>query len=259
MLKALVGLIYPEKGKCPFCGNESKGNLLCPKCSEEINRFSSLPLCHKCGRFLNFFGEHLQEAGSNCCEECKVDETPYVAARAIGPFEGVLKDAIYRLKFTGVRSIAPILASLLVEVITSDEIYKAFLENPAKSLILPVPLAKEKEKLRGFNQSSLLAEELGKTLKIAVSHQILVKNRNTPTQSKMLKAWRKENLIGAFSLQNGTYLESKRILLIDDIFTTGTTVKECCQVLKQGGASAIYIATICTGYFEKNSRNNLKM
>ena len=110
--------------------------------------------------------------------------------------------------------------------------------------IIPVPISSERKNERGYNQSELLAKELAKKLNIECVKNCLIKNKNIIEQSKLTKVERQKNIQGVYILKNKEKLINKKLLLIDDIFTTGSTVNECCKILKQANPRKIDIFTI---------------
>ncbi len=116
---------------------------------------------------------------------------------------------------------------------------------PAPDLIVPVPLHTQRLSQRGFNQAGLLARELGRKLRTPVLPDALVRANQTLPQTRLKRRERLENVKGAFQISNDRKVRGRRILLIDDVFTTGTTLSECSKVLKRkGGASEVYALTV---------------
>lgn len=114
-------------------------------------------------------------------------------------------------------------------------------------VLISVPLHKKKIKQRGFNQAEEIGKHLSKSSEIPILNNVLFKIKQTPAQVELKKEQRKENIKGAFSIQNPELIKEKKILLIDDIFTTGSTLKECAKVLKQSGAKEIWGVVIARG------------
>ena len=111
--------------------------------------------------------------------------------------------------------------------------------------IVPVPISKKRYKKRGYNQSYLIAKEIAKSvLNIKCDNNILMKEKDIIEQSKLNREQRKENIIGAYKILNCNSIKNKNIILIDDIYTTGSTVNECSKVLKEAGANKIAVLTI---------------
>lgn len=111
-------------------------------------------------------------------------------------------------------------------------------------LVIPVPISINRYKTRGYNQSYLIAKNIAKNLNLKVKNNILYKTKNNNMQSSLDKGRREENVKGVYQIRNKNEIINKKILLIDDIFTTGATANECSRVLKENGASCIDVFTI---------------
>jgi ComF family protein len=143
---------------------------------------------------------------------------------------------MHRFKYRGTVQLDRPLGTLLAERIEQAE-------NPFRpDLIVPVPLHLSRLQQRGYNQSLLLARQLGKRWQVPVAPRLLVRNRPTPPQQGLSVAIRQQNLRGAFALT--TPLQKERVLLIDDVMTTGATVRECAKTLLCGGAAVVEVAVI---------------
>lgn len=123
-----------------------------------------------------------------------------------------------------------------------NEKFCSFFEN--YDIIMPVPISKKRNKERGYNQSALITTELSKKLNLELINNCLYKTKNVIEQSKLSKEKREENIQGVYSLKNIELLKDKKLLLVDDIFTTGSTVNECCKVLRQANVKEITVLTI---------------
>ena len=146
---------------------------------------------------------------------------------------------IYQFKYQPyLKDLAKTLASILIEhfVISgknTDEIW-------GNSILVPVPLDKKKLKIRGYNQSEKLAKELSKILQVPVFSDILIKTKSTKPQMELSKKEREINLENAFAIKNPENFSGKKIFLVDDVYTTGSTMQECAKVLKQAGAKNVW-------------------
>jgi len=150
-------------------------------------------------------------------------------------FQGVLREAIHALKYEGVREVAAVLSELVAK-----RFEEAGLEFES-GILVPVPLSKKREAERGFNQAVLLAEELKKRLGFEVLRGGLVKTKETFSQTGLTKEERKKNVKGSFSfVGEKKSLEKNTIFLVDDVMTTGSTLKECARVLKKAGAGTVW-------------------
>lgn len=163
---------------------------------------------------------------------------------AYGSYEGGLKELIHLLKFDQVRPAAGVLGCMLAEVIRRLEP-----GLPEGSIsVVPVPLHSRKQSQRGFNQADLVTRAALKRIAMPERFRLvtnaLVRRRETGSQIGLTRHQRRENLRGAFAVTDPTCFVGKNILLVDDVFTTGTTVSECAKVLRRAGASTIWVVTV---------------
>ncbi|OPX88037.1 MAG: DNA utilization protein GntX [Pelotomaculum sp. PtaB.Bin104] len=235
-LDSLLDLFFPSKLECPFCGSVGAG--ICATCRALFDQYRQVPRCYRCGRIL---GQDPQAGGVQLCRECRTHAWPFVLARALGPYEGVLRQTIHRLKYGGSRWLARPLAVLMAGEIKSGDISGGF------DLIIPVPLARNKLCERGFNQSGLLAKEIGTLLDLPVDGQALHKRLETPAQTGLNRAAREINLQNAFQVADKATINDKDILIIDDVFTTGSTMSAVATTLSQAGAARVFCFTAATG------------
>lgn len=222
--KNLLDLIFPCF--CVGCGKE--GSWLCPNCLEEII-FVVSPTCPQCGR--------LSENGSYCskCQKNKSLEGIIVSAYYE---EGPLKEAIHNFKYNSVKELSPFLANFLIKALETYQIEDI-------DLITWVPLYHKRQAQRGYNQAEILAREIAQRLDLKTG-SLLKKIKKTKIQVKLKGPERRKNLIGAFKVNNIS-LKSKRIILVDDITTTGTTLNECAKVLKKAGAKEVWGLVLAKG------------
>ena len=230
-LTGLFDLLFPPV--CPLCRQElaeRSPRALCPTCLGQLHPLPS-PRCPRCA--LPF----ATEGGvDHLCETCLRQPPAFTRVVALGVYEGLLRESVHRFKFQNRINLDRPLARLLAENLEQA--------NPPcrPDLILPVPLHSQRLRQRGYNQSLLLAEQLEKCWRIPVLPRLLVRTRPTPPQQGLSVAVRQQNLRGAFTL--ATPLQGETVLLIDDVMTTGATVRECAQVLQSGGAGEVVVAVI---------------
>jgi len=236
---SLLDLLFPPQPECPFCGAPGSGAEICGSCRSEINGYRLEPHCGLCGR-LPEKEAIISSTGIYLCGECRRHGWPFALARAPGPYEGILKDAIHRFKYGGSRRLAVPLALLMVEVLLSED-FCADLD-----LVVPIPLSYNKLRHRGFNQAALLAKEIGGRLKIPVNNRVLVKILDTPSQTGLSRAAREINLQSAFEVTNVEHLQGKNILIVDDVFTTGSTMSVAAAAIKRVGAGQVFGITAAT-------------
>ena len=200
-------------------------------------------LCSICGERLisphAFSGEH----GEIRCGLCRRLEQPFVRAAAYGSYEGGLRDLIHLLKYQHIRPAANVLGRMLAEVI--EHLEPGFADS--KILVVPVPLFPAKLRQRGFNQAELTAKialKLKPTRERYVPCDVLSRIRETQSQTGLTRHQRRENLRGAFRVNHRETVSGSEVLLVDDVFTTGTTVSECARVLIRAGAARVWVATV---------------
>lgn len=200
-----------------------------------------LPLerCRLCAALLP---PALAAAGNTVCPQCSAEAPPYEAASSYGAYSGGLRELIHLLKYHQVRPAAAVLGRMLAEAVRP-------LELPREIAIVPVPLHASKLRVRGFNQSELIAAEAVRLLSReglvpALHAQALARRRDTPSQVGMTREQRAANLRGAFAVASPGAIAGRSILLVDDVLTTGATVSECARVLRRAGARKIWVATV---------------
>jgi ComF family protein len=199
--------------------------------------------CSTCGERLLSPYALLTEQAEARCGLCRRLEPPFVKAVAYGSYEGGLRDLIHILKYGQVRPAANVLGRMLAEVIAGLE--SSF---GLSTVVVPVPLHARRLRQRGFNHSELIAQAALKVRptggRLALNGKILERRRDTQSQTGLTRHQRRENIRGAFLVAKPEGLSGREILLVDDVFTTGTTVSECARVLLRAGASKVWVATV---------------
>lgn len=189
------------------------------------------------------------EAGENRCGLCRRLAPPFARAVAYGSYDGGLRELIHLLKYEQVRPAASVLGRMLAEAARGLD--SCWTRRPV--MVVPVPLHARKLRQRGFNQSELIARAAIKqhamkaesgSSRLVLHPGILERRRETQSQIGLTRHQRRENIRGSFAVAEPEALAGCEILLVDDVFTTGTTVSECARVLRRAGASKIYIATV---------------
>ena len=230
----------------------------CRLCSAPLVNISRLPVCDEClsavrpiaGGTCSICGERLVSpyvlsgADEAKCGMCRRLDPPYAKAVAYGSYSGGLRDLIHLLKYEQVRPAAAVLGRMLAEAIAILE--PLFGAGPV--LVIPVPLYVGKLRQRGFNQSELIAKAALKLnsagKKLELHDRGLERRKDTQSQIGLTRHQRRENLRGAFSVVKPEQVSGCESLLVDDVFTTGTTVTECARVLRRAGASKVWVATV---------------
>lgn len=229
MKKQLLELLWPRV--CPFCEKvHAKG--ICEECKKTLKRLRvNEPYCMKCGKPI-----HNEEAAF--CKDCSTSKRYFNQGMALWRHQGIVSKAIYNFKYYNQRAYGDDIARRMA--IEAGTIIKRW--NP--QVIIPVPLCKKRRRIRGFNQSLILANRLGEELGIPVK-ECVSRIKETLPQNTLDKTKRKSNITGAFAIESMPYL--KRVLIVDDIFTSGSTIDEISRLLKNSGVSQVYFITISIG------------
>jgi ComF family protein len=229
-LRALVALFYPPL--CVIClGNVKREKYLCPACEERAPRIKP-PFCDQCSE--QFEGAI---SGNFSCANCAHRRLYFEAAVSCYRSRGIVRHLVHQFKYGRQFHLRHPLGDWLGETLRDPR-----LRGRRFDIIVPVPLHPARERERGFNQAQLLAESLsGKTA--VPLRSVLKRIRYTTTQTAFDRAERMENLRDAFRLRKEMNVRNLRVLLIDDVLTTGSTLSECAHVLKRAGALSVHAAT----------------
>lgn len=206
----LLELVYPNV--CGFCNKICK-NELCNRCKNKIKKYEINIIIKPQNRY---FEELI----------------------SIFKYEGIIREKIIQYKF-GDRAY---MNNTFAKIILKNEKICGLLKK--YDIIIPVPIHKKRKAQRGYNQTQLIANKISKCLNIKLCNNVLVKNKNTIAQSKLNKKKRVQNIKGAFKILNSEKIKGKDILLLDDIYTTGSTANECSKILKKAGAKTVGVLTI---------------
>ncbi|MBW2056951.1 MAG: ComF family protein [Deltaproteobacteria bacterium] len=229
-VKGLVDFVFPPE--CSICGcpvDPACPHSLCPSCLSKI-AFVLPPLCVRCGVP---FSSPAQE--SHLCGRCLRGKILYRRARALALFSGPMRTAIHAFKYENKTYLARALAGLTKESPVPFHIDRY-------DILVPVPLHKNRLRKRGYNQSLLLARELGRLFAVPVGERVLRKTRDSAPQVELTGTEREKNVKGVFSLGRGR--AEGAVLLVDDVLTTGATVNECARTLLEGGARTVDVFTV---------------
>lgn len=158
-------------------------------------------------------------------------------ARSFAAYEGTLRALVQRFKYDGFRPLAKPLGRFLLYAIER-------LSEQAFDLAIPVPLHPERQRQRGFNQAELLVAEVARLRKIPLGVKDCVRVRDTPPQTGLRAAERRRNVAGAFDVPNPERVRGRRVLLIDDVLTTGATASACAEAIRKAGAQGVWVATL---------------
>lgn len=225
-----LDLLYPRR--CPLCHRilREHHELICPDCARDIRPISG-PRCYKCGKPV------LEE--EEYCRDCQSHPGAFDQGRGIFLYDDRMKYSIMKYKYFGCREYSRFYGKAMY-------LYgRDLLALWQPQMIVPVPLYWRKQKIRGFNQAELLARELSRYTGIPVNTRLLKKNHATRSQKKLDAAGRKLNLREAFQVVGNP--AGKSILLIDDVYTTGSTMDVLARALLGKGASHVFFLTLCIG------------
>lgn len=231
-----LGFIYPNV--CQICGAEratSPEGFVCARCRQQA-RFIEPPFCRRCG--LPFDGE-LTTAFE--CANCRDMELHFSFARSAVSASGMVLEIIHRYKYQRALWFEPFLADLLLRRASAE------LRDQRWNWIVPVPLHPAKKRQREFNQAERLAKHLSAATQIPIDTALLKRVVPTRTQTKLTRQERAVNMRNAFAMRNGQKLNGQRILLFDDVFTTGATTDACAKVLRAAGAEEVGVWTLARG------------
>ena len=224
----LLQLLLPPA--CPFCGEllpPGPATTFCPDCRDDLPPLVA-PCCQRCALPFATSGGIM-----HLCETCLREEAPaFARVHAAGRYDGLLREAVHRFKYRGEIGLDQPLGLLLAERLPALQ----------GALLVPVPLHSGRLRERSYNQSLLLARVLGRSLGLPVAPTLLQRTRPTPPQQGLPAAVRRRNLQGAFALEADP--GDRCILLVDDVMTTGSTVRECARVLGAGGAARVEVAIV---------------
>lgn len=233
-LKALLNFFLP--GFCLFCQSPlppDSASLACPQCLGEIVLIPE-PYCSCCGApFRSVVGlTHL-------CQDCLTDPPPFSRARAVAFYDGLVLTAIHRLKYQRQLIYAKFLGQILAAANAAELV-------SAADLLVPIPLHSRRLRWRGFNQAILLARTFPD---LPLGLDTLVRRRPTLPQIKLSPQERQTNVKGAFAVPVPSAIKDKSVLLVDDVYTTGATVKECARALLRAGVAKVEVLTVArVGY-----------
>ncbi len=220
--KTALDLLFPLR--CIECGNE--GSLICPYCRNRLSWIMT-PVCPFCG---------VDKPLDIPCTSCPVFQPVIDGIRAPFRFEGTIRSAVHQLKYRNLRAIAAPLAKMMADYLD---------DNPLPyGIIIPVPLHNKRLRERGYNQSELLAKEIAGLTGVRIEKDLLTRHRHTPAQvmTKSIQE-RRANLTGAFTCKSEN-INGKKVLLIDDVATSGATLDACAKALKSAGAVSVWGLTL---------------
>jgi len=242
--ESLFSVLFPSD--CRICAAPLLNVSRLPVCPECLNQIHAVrgKVCDICGeRVLSSYA--VNDAEGICrCPVCRRVDRPFARAVAYGSYDGGLRELIHLLKYNAVRPAAAVLGRMLAQAIAPLE--PSF--EQATVVVIPVPLYESRRRQRSFNQAELMARAALKLLpaseRLQLRTGILVRIRDTHSQIGLTSHQRRENMRGAFAVARAAEVTGREVLLVDDVYTTGTTVTECARVLRRAGAARVWVATV---------------
>lgn len=228
-LRQILDYVYPPR--CPVCDKISAQGI-CDKCREHLF-FIRDDYCMKCGK-------PLEDERQEFCPDCKKRKHYFVQGRSLLSYQGPVRKSLYRLKYGNKREYAGVYGAEMADYLGK------WIRQRGITKIVPVPLYPARQRARGYNQAALLAESMGRRMGLPVDKKLLYRTKKTAPQKVLTSAQRKANLEKAFVVK-GNVCSGERILLVDDIFTTGSTVDAAAKALKQAGDCSVFAATAAIG------------
>ena len=223
----VLDALYPPR--CAACAQVGY-KYWCADCLSRIS-YIAPPVCAKCGTPIDPEG---------FCPSCPVHPLLPEAVRAAAHYEGAVKEAIHRLKYAAKPAVAPALAQLLIQA------WHSALSEPLRAAqgVIPIPIHRERERERGFNQSVLLARHFCHAVGLPLWDDVLVRAVYRQPQVGLNAAQRAQNVKDAFRVVRSEEVAGKRVLLMDDVWTTGSTLNEAARALLQVGAAHVFALTV---------------
>ncbi|QHI72022.1 ComF family protein [Aminipila terrae] len=244
--KLLSDLIFPSNIYCICCGNlidNSRIYALCDQCLESIH-WANGRTCAKCGKVLmETEGRKLLDqirSGPELCDNCQNNTHYFEQGFTCMQYSSMEREMVHRFKFNGCAYMGDKLGKILLDRILPEHLQL--------HLVMAVPMHPRNQVKRGYNQSELMAKMVAKGLGVDYNNQVLVRKQYKAPMNKLNAEQRYANVKSSYGLkQNSPKLEHQSILLIDDVYTTGSTVDECSRLLKEAGAEKVYVLTLAAG------------
>ena len=228
--KLFLDMLYPRR--CPVCHDIAVpgGSRICNVCREKLKPITGLR-CFRCSK-------PLKREEQEYCKDCRKTRL-FDQGIGIFPYGSVLQESLFKLKYGKRQEYGSFYGQ--IAAVYSREIIR----NWGVEIIIPIPLHRKRMEKRGYNQAELIAEALGKTLCIPVDSRLMKRKVNTRPQKELDYRERKQNMKNAFFLKGEN--RYRRILLVDDIYTTGSTIEAAAELLKRNGAENVFFLTIAMG------------
>lgn len=237
MSKILLDMVYPRR--CPVCGKiiSKKKSYVCDECKSKVSKISE-PRCMKCGKALLVKEQEY-------CLNCSKKDYYFERGVSLWNYDDTMKKSIANFKYHHRKEYAQFYAEEFVKE------FGDYVKQLSPDGLVPVPIHWTKYIDRGYNQAQVIAEEIGKRLNIPVLEGVLVRKKRTIAQKQLSESERARNLEHAFYVSEKwkTALRTlNSIMIIDDIYTTGSTINLCAKKIKEAGLKQVYFGVLCTGF-----------
>ncbi len=230
ILHQLLVLLYPDR--CPVCDRVLQDRLICPQCAAKLT-YVRQPLCCCCGK-------PVAGAEQEYCPDCAKKAHEFRQGRAVFVYRGPVRGMLYRYKYSNRRDYTEFFAR------EAARCCGPWVRRLGIDLAVPIPLSKKRLRRRGYNQADLFAKRFCELCGLTYDDKLLVRVRNTAPQKQLSAQERKNNLKNAFKMSKNV-VNLKRILLIDDIYTTGSTIDAAALTFRQAGAEDVFYLCISIG------------
>ncbi len=226
----ILDILYPRR--CPVCGDiiGGSGRTICPDCIRKLS-FVKPPICKKCGK-------EIEDESAEFCVDCMRHSHAFEYGIALLNYDETARHSMAQIKYNNKREYLDFYGTALAAR------YGRTIRRMRADALVPVPVHATRRRTRGFNQAEILARVTGKKLGIPVLPGMLVRNKKTLPQKDLTAAERLKNLSGAFAV--GEIPKGiKSVILVDDIYTTGSTIEACAGALRAAGVERVYFVVIC--------------
>ncbi|HTW25005.1 MAG TPA: ComF family protein [Candidatus Baltobacteraceae bacterium] len=235
-LDSLAAVLFPAP--CRICARTLANASRIPVCEACLEGFERIaePMCVGCGR--PFESEVALEAIEPKCRLCRAGFYAFDRARSFARYDDALSEAIVLLKYEEVGRLGDWFAERLAEIVARAP------ADWTADVVVPVPLHRERRRERGYNQAELIARPLARRLKLKLDKRVLVRTKPRPARLVLSRTEHWKSVRGAYAIREGARVDKLRVLLVDDVLTTGATLDACARALKKAGAAAVLGLTV---------------
>jgi ComF family protein len=235
-LDTLASVVFPAP--CRICGQTLANASRIPICETCLDGFKRIaaPMCLGCGR--PFVSPAVAQTARPLCRLCRVDFYAFERARSFAVYNDALSEAIVLLKYEEVTRLGSWFAARLAEIVSQAP------DDWRADVVVPVPLHPERQRERGYNQAELIARPLAKRLNLRFESRLLARTKPRPPQLVLSRSEHWKSVRGAYATREGLQVDNLRVLLVDDVLTTGATLDACARALRKAGAAAVLGLTV---------------